>query len=170
MGNDLSIREMTPGDAPMISAAFSAIGWNKPESQYNRYYEEQTAAKRIVLMAFVNGRFAGYGNIVWESDYLPFRSNQIPEISDLNVLPSCRRCGIATAIMDKAERIISERSDTVGIGFRLYTDYGAAQRMYVLRGYVPDGRGCTHQHAPVSGGQQVRADDDLVLWLTKRLK
>ena len=57
------------------------------------------------------------GNIVWESDYLPFRNIQIPEISDLNVLPSFRRRGIATAIMDKSERMISEHSDTVGIGF-----------------------------------------------------
>ncbi len=134
MGNGLSIREMEQDYAQMISSAFSAIGWNKSESQYDRYYEEQKAGKRVVLVAFVNGEYAGYGNIVWESDYLPFRNIQIPEISDLNVLPSFRRRGIATAIMDKAERMISERSDTVGIGFGLYADYGTAQRMYILRG------------------------------------
>jgi hypothetical protein len=41
--------------------------------------------------------------------------------------------------------------------------------MYVRRGYIPDGRGITYKWEPVTGGQQVRADDDLVLWLVKRL-
>ena len=170
MENDLSIREMEAECAQMISSAFCAIGWNKPQSQYDRYYEKQKAKKRIVLVAFVNGELAGYGNVVWESDYPPFRSRGIPEISDLNVLPCFRRRGIATAIVDRAERTISERSDTVGIGFGLYEDYGAAQRMYVLRGYVPDGRGATYQHESVRGGQRICADDDLVVWLTKHLK
>jgi GNAT superfamily N-acetyltransferase len=170
MDNDLSIREMEPDDVPMISSAFSAIGWNKPEGRCNRYCKEQEAGKRVVLVAFVIGEFAGYGNIVWKSDYPPFREQSIPEIWDLLVLPSFRRRGIASAIMDRAEAMISKRSDTVGVGFGLYVDYGPVQRMYVLRGYVPDGQGCTYQHEPVCGGQQVGADDDLVLWLTKRLK
>ncbi len=170
MENDLSIREMAGDIAQMISSAFSAIGWNKPRSQYDRYYEEQKAGKRIVLVAFVDGEFSGYGNIVWESGCPSFRNKGIPEISDLNVLPCFRRRGIATALMDKAEGMISERSDSVGIGFGLYADYGAAQRMYVLRGYVPDGRGATYREVPVRGGQCVCADDDLIVWLTKQLR
>ena len=170
MKNTLSIRKIEPCDIQVISSAFTAIGWNKPESQYRRYYEEQKEQKRIVLLAFLNEEFAGYGNIVWESDYPPFKEKQIPEISDLNVLPKFRRQGIATSIMNQAEETISERSDTVGIGVGLYTDYGAAQRMYVLRGYVPNGQGITYKNERVSGGQQVHADDDLVLWFTKRLK
>ena len=44
----------------------------------------------------------------------------------------------------------------------------SAQRMYVLRGYVPDALGITcSTHQRVHGGEAVRADDDLVLWLTK---
>ena len=33
------------------------------------------------------------------------------------------------------------RSPLAGIGFGLYADYGAAQRLYVKCGYLPDGRG-----------------------------
>jgi hypothetical protein len=57
-----------------------------------------------------------------------------------------------------------------GIGVGLYDDYGPAQRMYVLRGYVPDGRGASHRNLPVRGGETVPADDDLVIHLTRRLR
>lgn len=170
MRNDIQIREIEAGDTEIIASAFQAIGWNKPESQYLNYLKEQETGKRVVLVAFSEGKFAGYGNIIWSSSYYPFQEKGIPEVSDLNVLPQFRRKGIATAIMDRAEAIISKRSDFAGIGFGLYSDYGAAQRMYVLRGYVPDGLGTTYDWKPVSGGQQVRADDRFVLWLVKNLK
>jgi GNAT superfamily N-acetyltransferase len=170
MKSEPIIRPMKQEDAPMISAAFTALGWHKPLSQYERYHEEQELGKRVVLVAFLNEAFSGYGNVVWTSDYPPFRQERIPEIADLNVLPQFRRRGIATAIMDRAEALISEHSDTAGLGVGLYPDYGAAQRMYVLRGYVPDGLGITFRNHHVAAGEEVRVDDDLVLWFTKALR
>ncbi len=72
--------------------------------------------------------------------------------------------------MTQAEAMISKHFDTVGIGVGLYTDYGPAQRMYVVRSYVPDGQGCTYKNEPVSGGQRICADDNLVVWFSKRLR
>jgi hypothetical protein len=69
--------------------------------------------------------------------------------------------------MDEAEKRIFERAETVGLGVGLYADYGNAQRLYVLRGYIPDGRGLTHQNQPVKPGNDVFVDDDLVLYFTK---
>jgi len=69
--------------------------------------------------------------------------------------------------MDEAEKRISERSKIIGIGVGLYPDYGAAQRMYVLRGYVPDGKGLFQKGQHVKPGQEVCIDDDLALFLTK---
>lgn len=43
--------------------------------------------------------------------------------------------------MDIAEKIAFERSDEVCIGVGLHGGYGSAQRMYVKRGYIPDGSG-----------------------------
>jgi len=169
MSNGLQIRKMIGKDAPLISAAFSALGWHKPVSQYERYFAEQEFSKRVVLVAFVDSDLAAYGNIVWESRYASFKDQRIPEITDLNVLPHFRRRGIATALMDRFEAMIFERCDTAGIGVGLYPDYGAAQKLYVRRGYVPDGRGITFQEERVRPGQQVVADDDLVLWFTKKL-
>jgi hypothetical protein len=72
--------------------------------------------------------------------------------------------------MDEAESIIAEKSPVVGIGVGLHPGYNAAQRMYVLRGYVPDAQGVVWRDACIEEGQQIVADDDLGFYLTKDLK
>ena len=49
-------------------------------------------------------------------------------------------------------------------------DYGTAQRMYVKRGYIPDGRGLFFDGHFVKWGDPVTVNDDLVLHFTKRLE
>jgi hypothetical protein len=51
----------------------------------------------------------------------------------------------------------------------LSSDYGAAQRLYVRRGYIPDGRGIIYRGRTVNFGEAVTADDDLVLCFTREL-
>jgi len=48
-------------------------------------------------------------------------------------------------------------------------DYGPAQRLYALRGYVPDGRGLASEGHPVLRGDTVTVDDELVPYLTREL-
>jgi GNAT superfamily N-acetyltransferase len=164
--------EITPlrlDDPPVFEAAFEAIGWHKPAAQYLRYLDEQTADQRPVLVARVDGVFAGYVTVVWEPTYEAFREAKIPEIQDFNVLPSFRRRGIGSALMDAAEALIATRAEVAGIGVGLYPDYGPAQRLYVLRGYVPDGRGIASETVHVKPGQVVRVDDELALYFTRRV-
>ena len=117
----------------------------------------------------MDGQFAGYVTLVWQPSYPPFRAEGIPEIQDFNVLPAFRRRGIGSALMDAAESAAAERTGVVGIGVGLDPDYGPAQRLYVLRGYVPDGRGIAWRDSTVSYGEQVIVDDDLVLYFTRLL-
>ena len=161
---DLVIRRLELLDAEIISNAFAQIGWNKPANQYLHYFDQQQNEKIIVLVAELNSTFTGYVVIRWAPDYSSF-----PEIQDLNVLPHYRRRGIATCLMDEAELLIMKRSDRVGIGVGLHPGYNAAQRMYVLRGYVPDGRGVTWKGAYIEEGQPLVADDNLVLHMVKLL-
>lgn len=121
----------------------------------------------MVLIAFHNGRFAGYLTVMWSSDYQPFRAEGIPEIQDFNVLPHVRRMGIGTQLMGKAEEVIALRASAAGIGVGMTGDYGAAQRLYASRGYMPDGRGLVWRNEAVRYGQQITVDDDLVLHLVK---
>ena len=168
----LSIRLLTADDTAQIAAAFEKLGWSqsKPLSQYQRYFQEQLRGVRDVHVAFVEATFAGYLTISWKSAYPPFREHNIPEIVDFNVLPVFRRQGIGTALMEVAESEIAKISNVAGIGVGMTPDYGAAQRLYVLRGYVPDGRGLYHRNRYPSYGEQVTVDDDLALFLTKELR
>lgn len=169
MDPDLHIRLLEPADVEAVLAAFQAAGWPRRRATLERYLAEQDEGVRTVLLAVAGAEVRGYGAVSWEPDYPPFVAAGIPEIQDLNVLPRFRRRGVATRLMDEAERRVAERGAVVGIGVGLYDDYGPAQRMYVLRGYVPDGRGASHRNLPVRGGETVRADDDLVIHLIKPL-
>jgi ribosomal protein S18 acetylase RimI-like enzyme len=163
----LSIANLQYSDIAEIVGACAAEGWNKPASQYEHYLEEQDAKERDVLVARRASVFAGYVTVRWRSDYPPFAERDIPEIQDFNVMPPFRRRHIGAALMDEAERRILARSPVIGIGVGLHHDYGAAQRLYVLRGYVPDARGITSHGRRVNWGDDAKIDDDLVLWLTK---
>ncbi len=167
--SNLAIRPLEARDVAPIFAAFDSLGWNKPRSQYERYLSEQQRGVRTVLVAFVDDALAGYLTVNWNPTYPPFREDGIPEIQDFNVLPRFRRQGIGTSLMDRAEREVSERSGVVGIGVGMSPDYGAAQRLYVLRGYVPDAQGLTRAGSPVKHGDQIVVNEALVLYLTKTL-
>ena len=71
--------------------------------------------------------------------------------------------------MAHAEELIADKSDFAGIGVGLHSDYGIAQRMYVKRGYMPDGLGLMYKYQKVEAGSKVRVDDDLTIMFTKRL-
>jgi len=107
--------------------------------------------------------------ILWQPHYPPFRDGGIPDIQDFNVLPPFRRQGIGTALLDRAEQIVAERSPVVGIGVGLYADYGAAQCLYARRGYIPDGRGLMYNDEPVERGESIMVDDALTLYFARRL-
>jgi GNAT superfamily N-acetyltransferase len=107
--------------------------------------------------------------IAWQSDYPPFREANIPEVVDFNVLPGLRKQRIGTLLMDAAEERIAARSPIAGIGVGLYPSYGPAQRLYVKRGYVPDGRGISSSGRFISKGERVPVDDDLARYFTKDL-
>jgi len=165
------IELMQASDVDDIVSSFDVLSWpGKDAEQFRRYLSEQAAGDRIALVAREAGKFAGYGTVIWASNYPPFRDAGIPEVQDLNVLPQFRRKGVATAIMDLAEEYEASRSPVAGIGVGLYSDYGAAQTMYIQRGYRPDGRGIAYDNQTVRPGETVRVDDDLCLMLTKRLR
>ena len=124
---------------------------------------------REVIVSDLHGEFAGYLTIVWKSSYSPFRDRSIPEITDLNVLIKFQRRGVATHLLDRAEQVIGACSELAGIRVGLTADYGAAQALYVRRGYVPDGFGLFYQDRQLSYGECVTVDDHLTLGFTKQV-
>lgn len=161
-------RALTEADIPLMVEAFEQIGWNKPSQLFQKYFEEQKNNERCVWVVFNENVFLGYVTLKWHSAYQSFAAQKIPEINDLNVMPKFRRQGIASLLLDLAEAEAQKRCEHIGLGVGLYEDYGAAQKLYVKRGYVPDGRGITYKDEPVRPGSTVCVDDDLILWLVKK--
>ncbi|PPE03077.1 GNAT family N-acetyltransferase [Holospora curviuscula] len=157
-----------------ISEAFNQIGWNKPESLFEGYLNEQELGARLVWVAHFKGEFAGYITLKWQSQYPSFKAQNIPEIMDLNVSPCMRKIGVGSLLLDRAEKEALTKSQSVGIGVGLYAgadgEYRPAQRLYVKCGYIPDGKGVTYNYQPAIPVNSYPLDDDLVLWFTKKLR
>jgi GNAT superfamily N-acetyltransferase len=162
-----STRKLDKEDIPMIVASFAVHDWTKPSSTFEKYLHEQQMGTRDIWLAFDEGQFAGYVTLTQKSLYPPFKKALIPEIMDLNVLPPYRNKGLGSLLIETAENKAFEKSDIVGIGVGLYKDYGQAQKLYIARGYQPDGFGVTYNYQFVEPGTMVCLDDDLVLWFTK---
>ncbi len=170
MTGDLTIRALEAGDLDLIAATAGGPAWNADPVLWQGYLAEAARDCRIVLLAFRGRHAVGYGTLLWQSDYSPFRQAGTPEINNLVVAQSARGGGIATAMIGRFEHLAASAGrSAIGLGVGLYADYGAAQRLYVRLGYVPDGRGITYGEKPVAPDQTVRVDDDLILWLTKSL-
>jgi len=171
---DLLIRPLLVDDIAGITQAFKSIDWDKPTALFEEYLKEAEADERVIWLAFIDNRFVGYITLKWHSLYLLFKNQNIPEIMDLNVLPHARKRGVGSMLLDIAEKEAAKRSDFVGIGVGLYGGedggYGSAQRLYVKRGYIPDGKGVTYNYESATPGDSYPLDDDLVLWFTKKLK
>jgi GNAT superfamily N-acetyltransferase len=165
----LRIRPIEPEDAGELSAAFRAIGWSKPRERFDRYADEAKAGTRWVRVAEWEGSLAGYVTLLWESDDPVLRKEGSPEVKDLNVLPRFRCKGIGNALLDEVEAEARTRGHIVGLRVGLHSGYGPAQRLYVKRGYLPDGSGVWENGAPIEEGAQVQLGDDVTLRMIKRM-
>ena len=165
-----AIRELNREDLPSIVATSGGAAWSGGFEKWDQRLAEHEAGQRIVLLAVDDPGILAYGSIVWSSPYEPFRMLGIPEIQDLVVSERYRQQGIGSRIIAALEQLARKRGCLqIGLGVGLYPDYGAAQRLYVNLGYVPDGRGATYKYAPAPGGSTFRLDDDLLIWLVKSL-
>ncbi|WP_131782883.1 GNAT family N-acetyltransferase [Legionella gresilensis] len=165
------IKELHDESIPDIVQAFNKSNWTlKSPLLFKQYLQEQQQQKRLIWLAYYGDYFAGYITLKWQSNYPFFQENQMPEIMDLNVLPKFRQLGIGSLLLNKAEKECMVRSSYIGIGVGLYADYGAAQQLYIKRGYLPDGRGITCNYKAAVAGESYPIDDDLILWLTKKLR
>lgn len=146
---DCTVREIIQNDIVALTETFTP--WNKKHQWFERYFEEHQQGKRVTLVAFVHGMAIGYGNVLWESEYKPFRQNHVPEINDLGVIDEYQNCGIGRALIYKAECVVARTEiSVIGIGVGQTPEYAAAQYLYPKLGFVPDGRGiCPTQYGDV---------------------
>ncbi|MPM76255.1 hypothetical protein SDC9_123252 [bioreactor metagenome] len=91
----------------------------------------------------------------------------IPEVVDFNVLIKYQRKGIGNKIMDTVEKLAKEKGEHISLAVGLHSGYGSAQRMYIKRGYIPDGSGVWYKDKQLEPYSKCENDDDLILYLLK---
>ena len=166
----VKLQTLRVGDRDRLAEVDGGNGWNADPALWETYWDDQESGRRLVIIAWDGERPVGYGTLIWEPDYEPFRATGIPEISNLGVDIKVRGQGVATEIIRHFEDCARQAGRTmIGLGVGLYSDYGPAQSLYFTLGYRPDGHGVTYAARPVLPGESIRLDDDLVLWLSKRL-
>ena len=165
----LVIRSMEEQDAQAITEAEIEQGWNASITKYQRRLEDQRAGRAVSLVAEYAGKPVGYINVYPASTWGALGGKGYPEIVDFGVLEKYRRQGIGTALMDAAEKVAAAYAKVVYLGVGLHSGYAGAQRMYIKRGYIPDGSGVWYRDKVCEPYEECRNDDDLVLYLVKKL-
>ena len=168
MKTTCSIRKMQESDIKDLSRGFTSQGWPSREEILTRYFKEQKSGEREVLVAEIDGVVAGYITILPDAKQGPF-ARMAPELSDFNVFEPFQNQGIGNLLLEEAEKRVKLFSDKVTLGVGLHSDYGPAQRLYIKRGYIPDGSGVWYQNHRPAMDAICEDIGDLVLYLSKDL-
>jgi len=160
---------MQESDIKDLSRGFISQGWPSREVILTRYFKEQESGEREVLVAEIDGAVAGYVTILPSAKHGPF-AEVYPELSDFNVFEPFRNQGIGNQLLEEAEKRVKLISDKVTLGVGLHSGYGPAQRLYMKRGYIPDGTGVWYQNQPLEMNATIQNNDDLVLYLSKKFE
>lgn len=166
---DILIRTMQQEDAQAITDEEIAQGWNANVEKYQMRLRDFQEGRATALVALYHGSVAGYINVYFNALGGPFAGQGCPEIVDFGVLEKYRRRGIGSRLMETAEKIAAVQAHTVCLGVGLHSGYGSAQRMYVKRGYLPDGSGVWYNNQVCEPYSDCSNDDDLVLYFSKEL-
>ena len=134
----------------------------------DRYFLEQESGEREVLVAEVEGAVAGYITILPDAKQGPF-AGMAPELSDFNVFEPFQNQGIGNLLLEEAEKRVRLISDKVTLGVGLHSGYGPAQRLYIKRGYIPDGTGVWYQNHQPAMNAVCEDIGELILYLSKNL-
>ncbi len=61
-------------------------------------------------------------------------------------------------------------SSIIYLGVGLHKGYGKAQRLYIKRGYIPDGSGLWYKNKQLEQNEACINNDELIIYLSKKIK
>ena len=166
----IRIRSMEPEDAETFYDTYLSYGWHPRMETYENYYKDQQEGTRLVFIAVCRGKVRGLCTLVLQPEEGPWGGRGVPEIVDLSVFPDARGNGIGNKLLDVAESEAARRADSVFLAVGVHSGYGPAQRIYVKRGYIPDGSGVWYHGKVLEQYAPCANDDDLVLYLSRKLR
>lgn len=165
----LKIRKMKSEDIIGICHA------SGDDSEGNKDYLEnqiknQSDGDCTALLALYENEIAGFVFLYYKCRWGGLRNKGIPSVVDLFVLPSFRKQQIGSRLMDVAECLASADNSQIYLDVCLNQEYGDAQRFYIKRGYIPDGKGVYYEQEICPTDAACKNDDELTLCLVKELE
>lgn len=165
---NIAVRRMNRGDIPLVCKA------DGDESEKNKVYLSNQLANQekqecCAFLALYEGEIAGYVFLYYRCKWGGLGNSNIPGIVDLIVFEKYRKRGVATALLDTAEKIAKAYGDKVYLDVCLGSKYGPAQRLYAKRGFIPDGRGVYYNGTVCEANAICRNDEELTLCLIKEI-
>lgn len=104
------------------------------------------------------------------SHYPPFGRNGIFEIVDLWVHKDARNQGIGRKLLESAiDYARQQHCSAIGLGVGITHDFGAAQRLYISAGFMPDGTGIWAHGHQLRQGDKLTLDDGVIMMWVKQL-
>lgn len=162
------IEILESGDSDRLLAFYEGQGAGYRAADRARLVNFMESGVWTGVVARDGARDIGAAYLNREPKYQPYRRLKMPELQDLRVDPDFRRRGAAAGIIAAAEDLVKgEGAPGLGISVGLHAGFGAAQRLYVRLGFVPDGLGVAYDREPVTPGARHPVDDDLTLMLFK---
>lgn len=176
------IRQADHLDMQGLRALYKDMGYAPDAAYFEKCFVDQENKGRILFVVEsstgegaqkdAQGRKAliGFCILNWYPRYKLFKTLGIPEIQDLCVVPSCRGQGLGSALIAHCEgRARDKGHKQMGIGVGLTKSFGAAQRLYAINGYLPDGYGAVYDREYVREGDMKPVDPDLNIMMIKDL-
>ncbi len=167
----VSMYQFTADRADKFWAMLDTFRFQADREYYERCLERQSMGELAIILAELDDDIVGYCILNWQPKYAYFKKCELPEIQDLNVLPSHRRQGIGETLIRHCEGLARENGHAeMGIGVGLDASFGAAQRLYARLGYIPDGSGVSYDRKQVAAGEFRPVDENLCLMMTKTME
>ena len=160
---------MKKEDSINLKKEFENQGWYRSTELFESYFLDQKQKDRFVIVAEYEGFVAGYVTLLKHAKNGPFSEKKYPEISGFIVFIQYQNKGIGNKLLNRSENLARSFSKIITLGVGLHEGYGLAQRLYIKRGYIPDGSGVWYEDKPLDMNASCKSNDHLVHYLSKRI-
>lgn len=163
MNDEIEIHRVTDEESPALIDWFS-VNYYDDRQDAEDHFLEHIDGKSATFLARHDDEMVGYVTlgISW--------LKKIPLITNIMVFEPYQKQGLGNRLMEVAESYTADNlGDQVVLWVPILSEFGPAQRMYVKRGYIPDGCGVVKDGVSVKFGETHTFDHSLHLCLVKQL-
>ena len=141
------VRPLPPDACAQLSRGFEAHGISLTEGQLLQFAAEGRTGRRITLIAEIQSHLMTLAGLV-SARFAAGVDQSAPdggvaELTDLIVLPHCRRNGVAARMLDSIEKAAGRKAVWLVVAVERLPHQQAGRALFAGRGYAPAAWGGT---------------------------